>query len=86
MLMWRSPMVRKVGFLGKSGIGKSTILSGISAMFAKQGYRVLQIGNDLALNSTSLLRNGKEAISVLEEYREKYHIQVKDYIGQEPLR
>ena len=49
-------MARKISFLGRSGTGKTILVSNLSAALAYLGYRVLQIGSDISLNSTELLR------------------------------
>lgn len=71
---------KRICFLGKGGIGKSVITANLSAALAEQGYNVLQIGNDISLSSTLLLRGELEAIPALEEYRKKYIIKIEDYI------
>ncbi|RHP32322.1 nucleotide-binding protein [Lachnotalea sp. AF33-28] len=73
-------MIQKIGFLGKGGIGKSTIICHLSAALSNMGYHVLQIGNDISLNSTAILRGDQDIIPVLEEYREKYVLNLEDYI------
>lgn len=73
-------MAERICFLGRGGVGKSVIVSNISASLAKMGYGVLQIGNDISLNSTILLRNEENITPVLEEFREKYQITVEDYL------
>ncbi|WP_202621512.1 nucleotide-binding protein [Anaerocolumna sedimenticola] len=73
-------MAERICFLGRGGVGKSVIVSNISASLAKMGYGVLQIGNDISLNSTMLLRDDENITPVLEEFRNKYHIQVEDYL------
>lgn len=75
---------KRICFLGKGGIGKSLIAVNISAALRKQGYQVLQIGNDISLNSTLSLRGAADAIPALEEYRKKYVIDLKDYIIKTP--
>lgn len=77
-------MLQRIGFLGRGGVGKTILVSNISAALAKAGYHVLQIGNDISLNSTELLREHKEITAVLEEFREKYDICVEDYLVETP--
>lgn len=76
---------KRICFLGKGGIGKSVIAANMSAALAEQGYKVLQIGNDISLSSTLLLRGALEAVPALEEYRKKYIIKIEDYIVKPPL-
>lgn len=45
----------KIAFYGKGGIGKSTIAANVSALLAKQGFKVLHIGCDPKADSTRLL-------------------------------
>lgn len=48
--------------IGKGGVGKSSVASNVSAALAADGCRVLQIGYGHALDSTSTLRGGREAV------------------------
>ena len=63
--------MKKIAIYGKGGIGKSTIACNVSAALAKQGLRVMQIGCDPKADSTSLLRGGERAPTVLQLTREK---------------
>ena len=56
----------KLAVYGKGGIGKSTISANLSAVFAKKGYRVMQIGCDPKADSTALLHHGTRIRTVLE--------------------
>ncbi len=75
---------KRICFLGKGGIGKSVITANVSAALAKQGYKVLQVGNDISLSSTLLLRGEAEVTPALEEYRKKYTIKIEEYIIKSP--
>lgn len=75
---------KRICFLGKGGIGKSVITANLSTALARQGYKVLQIGNDISLNSTLLLRGELDITPVLEEYRKKYIIKMEEYIVKSP--
>lgn len=77
-------MVKKIGFLGRSGTGKTILVSNISAAMAKLGYKVLQIGNDISLSSTELLREEKGIVAVLDMFREKFDICIEDYMVDTP--
>ncbi|BCN31264.1 nucleotide-binding protein [Anaeromicropila herbilytica] len=72
--------VERICFLGKGGTGKSVIVSNLSEALNKKGYRVLQIGNDISLCSTLVLRGDAEVTPVLPSYRALYDIQLDDYI------
>ena len=61
----------KIAVYGKGGIGKSTTVSNISAVLAKNGFKVMQIGCDPKADSTSTLRNGKPMNTVLDLVRTK---------------
>jgi len=75
---------KRICFLGKGGIGKSVITANLSTALVRQGYKVLQVGNDISLNSTVLLRGEQDITPVLEEYRKKYIINIEDYIIKSP--
>lgn len=77
-------MTQRICFLGRGGVGKTILVSNISAALAKEGYHVLQVGNDMCLNSTELLRESKEITPVLDEFRLKYDICVEDYLVHTP--
>lgn len=77
-------MTQRICFLGRGGVGKTILVSNISAALAKAGYHVLQVGNDISLSSTELLRESKEITPVLDEFREKYNICVEDYLVRTP--
>ena len=64
----------KIALYGKGGSGKSTTAANLSAAWAEQGLRVMQIGCDPKADSTVLLRQGQEMSTVLDLVRSK-----KDY-------
>ena len=71
----------KVAVYGKGGIGKSTTVSNIAAVFASEGLRVMQIGCDPKADSTILLRHGEAVPAVLDLYNEKKQaLQLEDMI------
>ena len=70
--------------MGRGGVGKTILVSNISAALAAKGFHVLQIGNDISLNSTELLRESKQITPVLDEFRLKYDIRVEDYLVETP--
>ncbi len=75
-------MAERICFLGRGGVGKSVIVSNISVALANMGYNILQVGNDISLNSTMYLRYDENIAPVLEDFREKYNITVEDYMVQ----
>lgn len=77
-------MVKKISFLGRSGTGKTILVSNISAALVHLGYKVLQVGSDISLNSTELLREDKAITSVLDEFRDKFDIRIEDYMVESP--
>ena len=56
-----------IAFYGKGGIGKSTIISNVTAALAEKGHKVLQIGCDPKHDSTRLLLGGFQQSTVLEQ-------------------
>ncbi|MDE5736819.1 MAG: AAA family ATPase [Oscillospiraceae bacterium] len=61
----------KIAVYGKGGIGKSTTISNISAVLAKKGLKVIQIGCDPKADSTFLLHSDKKLTSILDLVRNK---------------
>ncbi|MTI47577.1 AAA family ATPase [Sporosalibacterium faouarense] len=72
--------MKKIAIYGKGGIGKSTTVSNISAAFAKQGYKVMQIGCDPKADSTKNLTKGKKIPTVLDVLRTKDKIELEDIV------
>ncbi|WP_164129799.1 AAA family ATPase [Sharpea azabuensis] len=60
----------KIAVYGKGGIGKSTMISHLSAAFATLGKRVIQIGCDPKADSTISLLHGEPLKPVMEYLRE----------------
>ncbi|MEG1153252.1 MAG: hypothetical protein RSD61_01860, partial [Ruthenibacterium sp.] len=77
-------MAERICFLGRGGSGKSAVAQNLSHALAQKGYHVLLIGNDISLSSTLLLRGEMDIYPALEEYREKYEIDLHDYILATP--
>lgn len=73
-------MADRICFMGRGGSGKSTVAQNLCHALARMGYHVLLVGNDLSLSSTVLLRGDAEIRPALEDYREKYEIDLSDYI------
>jgi nitrogenase iron protein subunit NifH (EC 1.18.6.1) len=63
--------MRQIALYGKGGIGKSTTAANLSAAFAEQGLRVLQIGCDPKHDSTRMLMHGAGIPTVLDLVRER---------------
>ena len=61
----------RIAVYGKGGIGKSTTVSNVAAALSEKGMKVMQIGCDPKADSTILLRQGKEASTVLDLYNKK---------------
>ncbi|MBI5526843.1 MAG: AAA family ATPase [Deltaproteobacteria bacterium] len=59
--------VEKIVFLGKGGIGKSTILSNLSTIYAQMGRKVLFVGCDPKRDGTMLLTNRVEIPTVVDQ-------------------
>ncbi len=59
--------LRGIAFYGKGGIGKSTVLSNVTAALSKSGKKILQIGCDPKHDSTRLLLGGFTQSTVLEQ-------------------
>ena len=58
--------MKKIAIYGKGGIGKSTVVSNMSAALAQMGYTVMQIGCDPKSDSTRTLMGGERIPTVLE--------------------
>jgi nitrogenase iron protein NifH len=73
--------MRKIAVYGKGGIGKSTVVSNLSAALAKQGYKVIQIGCDPKADSTRSLLKGEAVPPILETMRNgKVDITLEDIL------
>jgi nitrogenase iron protein NifH len=59
--------IEKIVFLGKGGIGKSTILSNLSTIYAQLGRRVLFVGCDPKRDATMLLTQRIDIPTVVEQ-------------------
>jgi len=77
-------MAKNICFLGKTGIGKSILLCNLSEALARQGYRILLVGNSICMDSTQLLLGDSDIPPLLEDFRDKYTIDMKDYIVESP--
>jgi nitrogenase iron protein NifH len=61
-------MIDHIAFLGKGGVGKSTLISNISAALVEAGFRVLQIGCGPTGDSCNILNGGLQIPTVLDQY------------------
>lgn len=59
--------MRMMAFYGKGGIGKSTVVTNLSVLFAKAGKRVLQFGCDPKSDSCHSLVRGR-VVTVMDEW------------------
>lgn len=69
----------KIAFYGKGGIGKSTLASNLSAIFARRGLQVLHIGCDPKADSSRYLIPG-QIPSILKLLAEKGTLNRKDIL------
>lgn len=72
----------KFAIYGKGGIGKSTLSSNLSAAFAANGLKVMQIGCDPKADSTSLLRPKEEMSTVLDLVRSRKDFTLQDMVKE----
>lgn len=72
--------MKKIAIYGKGGIGKSTVVSNMSAALAGMGHTVMQIGCDPKSDSTRNLTGGRRIPTVLESMRDKEDIALEDIV------
>jgi len=72
--------MKKIAVYGKGGIGKSTVVSNMSAALAGAGRLVMQIGCDPKSDSTRNLNGGERIPTVLDRLREMGDIELKDIV------
>jgi len=72
--------MKKIAIYGKGGIGKSTVVSNISAALAEAGRVVMQIGCDPKADSTRNLTGGVNIPTVLDTLRDKGDIELEDIV------
>ena len=70
----------KIALYGKGGSGKSTTAANLSAAWAEQGLKVMQIGCDPKADSTVLLRGGQNCSTVLDLVRSKKDFGLDDMV------
>jgi nitrogenase iron protein NifH len=59
--------MEKIVFLGKGGIGKSTILANLGVIYAGTGHRVLLVGCDPKHDASMLLTNRRDVPTVVDQ-------------------
>ena len=67
-------------FLGKGGIGKSTILSNLSTIYAQMGRKVLFVGCDPKRDATMLLTNRFDVPTVVEQLMLRNEVRAEDVL------
>ncbi|MBE6037671.1 MAG: nitrogenase iron protein [Anaerofustis stercorihominis] len=72
--------MKKIAIYGKGGIGKSTVVSNMSAALASMGYTVMQIGCDPKADSTRNLTGGVKIPTVLETMRDNGDVALDDIV------
>jgi len=72
--------VIKIAIYGKGGIGKSTVVSNLSAALAEAGRLVMQIGCDPKSDSTRNLNGGKNIPTVLDCLRDMGDVELSDIV------
>ena len=72
--------MKKIAIYGKGGIGKSTVVSNISAALAGQGLTVMQIGCDPKSDSTRNLTGGVKIPTVLDRLRDYGDVELSDIV------
>ena len=72
--------MKKIAIYGKGGIGKSTVVSNMSAALAQMGHTVMQIGCDPKSDSTRTLMGGVRIPTVLEQMRDRDDVTLDDIV------
>jgi nitrogenase iron protein NifH len=72
--------MKKIAVYGKGGIGKSTVVSNMSAALAETGLVVMQIGCDPKSDSTRNLNGGKQIPTVLSCLRDMGDVELADIV------
>jgi nitrogenase iron protein NifH len=72
--------MKKIAIYGKGGIGKSTVVSNMSAALADFGFTVMQIGCDPKSDSTRNLTGGVKIPTVLDCLRDKGDVELPDIV------
>jgi nitrogenase iron protein NifH len=72
--------IEKIVFLGKGGIGKSTILSNLSTIYAQLGRRVLFVGCDPKRDATMLLTSRIDIPTVVDQLILRNEVRAQDVL------
>jgi len=72
--------IEKIVFLGKGGIGKSTILTNLSTIYARMGRKVLFVGCDPKRDATMLLTNRTDIPTVIDQLIRTNDVRLEDVL------
>ncbi|MBC7961335.1 MAG: AAA family ATPase [Steroidobacteraceae bacterium] len=75
-------MTEQIVFYGKGGVGKSTLISNISAAMVEAGFKVMQVGCDPKADSCSILNGGFPIPTVSDRLRKNGSFRIADEIHQ----
>ena len=73
-------MTEHILFYGKGGVGKSTLISNISAALTEAGFRVMQVGCDPKGDSCNTLNGGRPIPTVSELLRRNGRVSLDDVV------
>ncbi len=73
-------MTEHMAFYGKGGVGKSTIVSNISAALTEAGFKIVQVGCDSDGNSCTMLNGGRPIPTVSELFRAGVPVSSRDVV------
>lgn len=73
-------MTKHIALYGKAGVGKTTLVTNISASLVEAGFTAMQVGCDLDGDSCSLLHGGFPLPSVLDQIRNQTAITLESAI------
>ena len=74
--------MKKIAVYGKGGIGKSTVVSNLSAALSGLGLTVMQIGCDPKSDSTRNLMGSAKIPTVLDSLRDKGDVELCDIVAK----
>lgn len=72
--------IEKIVFLGKGGIGKSTILTNLSTIYAQMGRKVLFVGCDPKRDATMLLTSRTDIPTVIDQLIRTNDVRLEDVL------